>query len=884
MDIARTPSTPDGNPQLADAAPEPKEPPLIRREDYRPFPWLVPEIALDFDLGLEATKVTATLTVARNARADASQVIRLNGDGLQPLSVTVDGELVNDWTMDGGDLMLPLPGEAHEIAIVTEIDPSANSQLMGLYASNGMLCTQCEAEGFRRITFFPDRPDVLSIYRVRMEGSKAQFPILLSNGNKVAEGEGEGGRHWAEWHDPWPKPSYLFALVAGDLVARSGSFTTMGGREVALNVWVRAEDLPRTGHAMESLKKSMKWDEEVFGREYDLDLFNIVAVGDFNMGAMENKGLNVFNTKYVLADPETATDGDFDAIEGVIAHEYFHNWSGNRVTCRDWFQLSLKEGFTVLRDQLFSQDMQGEAVKRIEDVRVLRSVQFPEDSGPLAHPIRPDSFREISNFYTATIYNKGAEVIRMMRTMAGPQAFRQGTDLYFDRHDGEAATCEDFVRAMEDGAGLDLTKFRLWYSQAGTPKVSVVLSHDGDVATLTLRQQVPPTPGQPAKHPMPVPLKVALFDRETGTHGGEQLVMLDGAEKTIAFEGFAQPPVLSINRSFSAPVSIERHVPREDLVFLAARDDDAFARSEAMQELVVGHLVAAAGEGLDEGERSEGRAAIREALSAILADPALDDLMRGELMVLPGETYLAEQMLVADPGRIHAERESLKAWLAGELGSELRGVHARASDVPYSLDRDARGARKVKTLALSLLAAGDPERTADLAAEQYDAADNMTDRQGALMVLAGLASAARTDRLIDFYRRYRENPLVIDKWFSLQAMSLHPQTIEHVKALRDHEDFTLRNPNRVRALYMAFAGNPHAFHAATGEGYRLIADLILELDPINAQTAARFVPPLGRWRRMEPGRAALMRAELERIAAAQRLSRDTREQVNRSLG
>ncbi|MGV2497761.1 aminopeptidase N [Pelagerythrobacter aerophilus] len=884
MDIARTPSTPDGNPQLADAAPEPKEPPLIRREDYRPFPWLVPEIALDFDLGLEATRVTATLTVARNARADASQVLRLNGDGLQPLSVAVDGELVNDWTMDGGDLMLPLPGEAHEIAIVTEIDPSANSQLMGLYASNGMLCTQCEAEGFRRITFFPDRPDVLSIYRVRMEGSKAQFPVLLSNGNKVAEGEGEGDRHWAEWHDPWPKPSYLFALVAGDLVARSDSFATMSGREVALNVWVRAEDLPRTGHAMESLKKSMKWDEETFGREYDLDLFNIVAVGDFNMGAMENKGLNVFNTKYVLADPETATDGDFDAIEGVIAHEYFHNWSGNRVTCRDWFQLSLKEGFTVLRDQLFSQDMQGEAVKRIEDVRVLRSVQFPEDSGPLAHPIRPDSFREISNFYTATIYNKGAEVIRMMRTMAGPQAFRQGTDLYFDRHDGEAATCEDFIKAMEDGAGLDLAKFRLWYSQAGTPKVSAVVSHDGDVATLTLRQQVPPTPGQPAKHPMPIPLKLALFDRESGTHGGEQLVMLDGAEKIIAFEGFAQPPVLSINRSFSAPVSIERRVPREDLVFLAARDDDAFARSEAMQELVVGHLVAAAGEGLDEGERGEGRTAIREALAAILTDPALDDLMRGELMVLPGETYLAEQMLVADPGRIHAERESLKAWLAGELERELRDIHARASSVPYSLDRDARGARKVKTLALSLLAAGDPEQTADLAAGQYDAADNMTDRQGALMVLAGLPSAARTDRLIDFYRRYRENPLVIDKWFSLQAMSLHPDAIEHVRALRQHEDFTLRNPNRVRALYMAFAGNPHAFHAASGEGYRMIADLILELDPINAQTAARFVPPLGRWRRMEPGRAALMRAELERIAAAPQLSRDTHEQVTRSLG
>ncbi|WP_374407044.1 aminopeptidase N [Pelagerythrobacter sp.] len=884
MDIVSDPTTPDGNPEMADAAVEPKEPPLIRREDYRPFDWLVPEIALDFDLGLEKTRVSATLSVERNPAADAADTIRLNGDGLTPASVVVDGTPVNDWSMEGGDLIVPLLGDAHEIAIVTEIDPSANSQLMGLYASNGMLCTQCEAEGFRRIAFFPDRPDVLSTYRVRMSGMKSLFPVLLSNGNLVAEGEGEGGAHWAEWHDPWPKPSYLFALVAGDLVANSGSFTTKGGREVALNVWVRAEDLPRTDHALESLKRSMQWDEETFGREYDLDLFNIVAVGDFNMGAMENKGLNVFNTKYVLADPDTATDGDFDAIEGVIGHEYFHNWSGNRVTCRDWFQLSLKEGFTVLRDQLFSQDMQGEAVKRIEDVRVLRSVQFPEDSGPLAHPIRPDSFREISNFYTATVYNKGAEVIRMMRTMAGPEAFRAGADLYFDRHDGEAATCEDFVRAMEDGAGLDLEKFRLWYSQAGTPKVSVSLDHAGDTATLTLKQVVPPTPGQPAKHPMPIPLRIALFDRESGAHGGEQLVVLDGAEKTIAFEGFDRAPVLSVNRGFSAPVSIERHVAREDLVFLAARDDDAFARSEAMQELVVGHLVAAAGEGLDERERGEGRRAIGEALSAILEDTALDDLMRGELMVLPGETYLAEQMLVADPGRIRAEREGLKAWLAGDLDHALRALHARASEVPYSLDPAARGARKVKTLALTYLAAGDPARAARIAAAQYDAADNMTDRQGALMVLAGLESDARADRLADFYRRYQGNPLVIDKWFSLQAMSLHPDAIAHVKALRDHADFTLRNPNRVRALYMPFTGTAQGFHAASGEGYRMIADLILALDPINAQTAARFVSPLGRWRRIEPGRAALMRAELERIAAAPELSRDSREQVTRSLG
>jgi len=884
MDIARTPSTADGNPEMADAAPMPAEPPLIRRADYRPFPWLVPTTRLDFDLGLERTRVTARLAVERNPRGNHADAIRLNGDGLVPLAVTLDGEPASGWSLDGGDLILPLPGDAHEIEIVTEIEPAANSQLMGLYASNGMLCTQCEAEGFRRITFFPDRPDVLSTYTVRMSGSKVQFPILLCNGNEVATGEGPDGSHWAEWHDPWPKPSYLFALVAGDLVANSGTFTTCGGREVALNIWVRPEDLPRTDHALESLRKSMAWDEQVFGREYDLDLYNVVAVSDFNMGAMENKGLNVFNTKYVLADRETATDGDFDAVEGVIAHEYFHNWSGNRVTCQDWFQLSLKEGFTVLRDQLFSQDMQGEAVKRIEDVRVLRQVQFPEDSGPLAHPIRPDSFREISNFYTATIYNKGAEVIRMMRTMAGPERFRKGCDLYFDRHDGEAATCEDFVKSIEDGAGLDLGQFRLWYSQAGTPRVEVALTHEGDTATLTLRQTVPPTPGQADKAPMPIPLRLALFDRDTGKHGGEELVVLDQAEQSFAFADFAAPPILSINRGYSAPVAIERTVSHEDLVFLAAHDDDAFARYEAMQELVVGHLVAVSGDGLGENVRQAGRAAIREAFAAVLSDDSLGDSMRGELLMLPSHSYVAEQQLVADPGRIHAEREGLKGWLGAALEAEFVALHQRTSAVPFALDAAAKGARKVKTQALVYLAAGNPARASEMAAAQYDAADNMTDRQGALMVLAGLRTAGRTARLIDFYNRHQGNPLVVDKWFSLQAMSLHPQAIEHVRALAEHPDFTLRNPNRVRALYMAFAGNQGAFHAADGSGYRMIADLILALDPLNPQTAARFVPALGRWRRIEPVRAALMRGELERIAAAGNLSRDTHEQVSRSLG
>ncbi|MFM5925071.1 MAG: aminopeptidase N, partial [Novosphingobium sp.] len=633
-------------------------------------------------------------------------------------------------------------------------------------------------------------------------------------------------------------------------------------------------------HAMTSLIASMEWDEQAYGREYDLDVFNIVAVSDFNAGAMENKGLNIFNTRYILADPDTATDGDYDAIEGVVGHEYFHNWSGNRVTCRDWFQLSLKEGFTVLRDQLFSQDMGSEAVKRIEDVRVLRGAQFPEDSGPLAHPIRPDSYQEISNFYTATVYNKGAEVIRMMRTLVGPKRFRAGTDLYFERHDGQAATCEDFVRAIEDGAGIDLAQFRLWYSQAGTPRVTARLIHADDVATLTLTQEVPATPGQGEKQPMVIPLRLALFDAATGTHQGEKLVVLDRAEMEFAFPGFVERPVLSLGRGFSAPVTIDADSTREDLVFLAANDDDPFARYEALQQLAVQHLIGAASEQPDPA----GASSIAEALRKVVTDPALDDLMRGELMILPGEAYLAEQFAQADPGAIRAAREALKAGLATALRDDLVALHARASAVPYDLSAAARGARKVKTQALVLLAAGEPELAARLAAEQFDAASNMTDRQGALMVLAGLDTPLRAEKLAAFHARHAGDALVTDKWFSLQAGSLHPKVLEQVEALASHPDFTLHNPNRVRALYMAAAVNPGAFHDASGAGYRLIADLILALDPINAQTAARFVAPLGRWRRIEPGRAALMRAELERIVAAPGLSKDTFEQVSKSLG
>ncbi|WP_371514443.1 aminopeptidase N [Novosphingobium sp. TH158] len=859
----------------------PAAPPVIRREDYRPPAWLVPEVRLDFALGIETTKVSSRLSVRRNGD---DRTLRLNGDGLMAQAVCVDGAPTNSWRMEGDELLLDLPGDAHEIAIETEISPLANTQLMGLYASNGMLCTQCEAEGFRRITFFPDRPDVLSTYTVRMAGERQLFPVLLSNGNCAASGQEADGSHWAEWHDPWPKPSYLFALVAGDLVSTSDVFTTCGGRKVTCNIWVRAGDEDRTHHALRSLINSMKWDEEVFGREYDLDLYNVVAVSDFNMGAMENKGLNVFNTRYVLADPETATDADYDGIEAVIGHEYFHNWSGNRVTCRDWFQLSLKEGFTVLRDQLFSADMGSEPVKRIEDVRVLRAAQFPEDSGPLAHPIRPDSYQEISNFYTATVYNKGAEVIRMMRTMAGPERFRKGTDLYFARHDGEAATCEDFVKAIEEGAGLDLGQFRLWYSQAGTPRVTARLEHSGTTATLHLRQQVPPTPGQPDKQPVPIPLRLALFDPATGAHSGEQLVVLDKAEMGCEFPSHASRPVLSINRGFSAPVAVDAGQSAQDLVFLAAHDDDPFARYEALQSLVVHHLVGVLGGGLSAQERASGEQAICQAMAAVLDDASLDDLMRGELLVLPGEAYLAEQMLAADPVAIWREREALKAHVGRQLQGRFEAMHDRAASVPFSLDAEAKGARKVKTQALVYLAAGAPEEAARRAAAQYDAADNMTDRQGALMALCALDTPLREERLADFHARYRGNALVIDKWFSLQAGSLHRDALAHAEALAGHAEFTLHNPNRVRALYMALASNGHAFHDESGKGYRMIADLILALDPLNAQTAARFVAPLGRWRRIEQRRAAMMRAELERIAATPALSRDTLEQVSKSLG
>ena len=862
---------------MTDASSTPAIPVTIHRGDYRPPEWQVPDIALDFALGIEETRVTAALSVVR--AADAAAPLLLRGDGLAPAAVRVDGEGWNDWRMDGSDLIVDL-GErtAATVEVDTIVNPAANTQLMGLYASNNMLCTQCEAEGFRRITFHPDRPDVLSRYKVRMEGDKTRLPILLSNGNCIDRGEGEGGTHWALWEDPWPKPSYLFALVAGDLVVNRDSFTTMSGRTVELGIWVRAGDEDRTGHAMQALKNSMKWDEEVYGREYDLDLFNIVAVGDFNMGAMENKGLNIFNTRYILADPDTATDMDYDGVEGVVAHEYFHNWSGNRVTCRDWFQLSLKEGFTVFRDQSFSAAMGSPPVKRIEDVRLLRAAQFPEDAGPLAHPIRPDSYQEISNFYTATVYNKGAEIIRMMATMVGPERFRKGTDLYFDRHDGEAATCEDFVRAIEDGAGIDLKLFRLWYSQAGTPRVTARIDQDPGSGEyrLVLAQSVPPTPGQPVKAPMPIPLRIKVHDPE-GDGADEQLILLDREAMTVSLGSKPRRPMLSINRGFSAPVIVDCAREPGELAWLAAHDDDPFARYEALQQLMLDTLVAAmTGEGADHG-------AVVDAVAQTLSGRAADPAFVAEAVLLPSEAFIGDPMVTVDPDAIRRERLALQAAIGAALESEWRAILDGAAPPATDLSRGAKGGRRLRGVALAYLAATGIADAAPLAFRIFSDADGMTERQAALATLAHGDSDERAHALDIFYQRYRDNPLVLDKWFQVQAWSMRPDTVDAVRALAQHPDFTLTNPNRVRALYGALTGNQAAFHQADGAGYRLIADLVIALDPKNPQTAARMIPPLGRWKRFDEGRQALMRAELERILAQPGLSRDVTEQASKSL-
>jgi aminopeptidase N len=846
-------------------------PQTIRLSDYRPPAWLVPEVALAFDLGADVTRVTARLTVRRNGKRDAPLV--LDGQDLRLISVSVDGVAV-DATPTGEQLTLAIAGDTALVETVVEIAPAANTRLMGLYASGGLLCTQCEAEGFRRITFFPDRPDVLSVYTVRMTADRAAYPVLLSNGNEVATGSLDGGRHWAEWHDPWPKPCYLFAAVAGDLHPYRDRFRTQSGRDVDLAIWVAADDVPRCAHAMDALKISMKWDEVHYGREYDLDRFNIVAVGDFNFGAMENKGLNIFNSRYILADADTATDADFDAIAAVVAHEYFHNWTGNRITCRDWFQLSLKEGLTVFRDQQFSADQGSPAVRRIDDVRLLRSIQFQEDAGPLAHPIRPDSYIEISNFYTATIYNKGAEVIRMLATLLGPEAFRKGTDLYFERHDGAAVTTEDFVRAMEDASGHDLAQFRRWYDQAGTPQVKSTLTHDPVTAraTLTLEQSLAPTPGQPVKAAMQLPLRVALFGSASGMRlGDERLVELTTPTASIVFDNVTETPVPSLNRGFSAPIGLTSDTSRASLAFLSAHDDDPFARYEALQQLGMAALT-------DDGPADDLVAAIGATLAS-----GLDAAFIAEAVLLPSEALIGDAQASVDVDRIHHRRESLRRTIATSLRQQWWDAYRTHGANRYELTPEAKGRRRLRNVALGYLLADDDREATATAWTQFTGADNMTDRMAALAGLANGDAGERNAALANFYDRHRDNALVLDKWFSVQAMSTRSDTLAAVTSLTRHRDFTLANPNRLRSLIGAFTGNQVRFHAASGAGYRLLADIVLRVDPLNPQAAARLVTPLGRWRRFDAGRAALMRAELERIAAQAGLSKDVFEMASKSL-
>ena len=832
------------------------------------------------------------------ASQDQPASLTLDGEELQLRRVAVDGRALEEgeYEIKDGNLVINQIGDA-PFVVETEvvIDPAANTALSGLYRSNGVFCTQCEAEGFRRITYFLDRPDVLSTYRVRISGDKAAAPVLLSNGNLTDSGEDGDGRHFCQWEDPHPKPSYLFALVGGNLAVVRDTFTTMSGREVALEIYVEHGKEDRCGWAMGSLKKSMAWDEERFGREYDLDIFMIVAVSDFNMGAMENKGLNVFNDKYILALPETATDQDYVNIEAIIAHEYFHNWSGNRVTCRDWFQLCLKEGFTVFRDQEFTCDLRSRPVKRISDVRLLRAHQFPEDAGPLAHPVRPSSFIEINNFYTATVYEKGAEVCRMLHTLVGPDAFRAATDLYFERHDGEAATVEDFVACVAEASGRDLGQFFRWYEQAGTPEVVAEGKFDQARQTysLTLTQTNADTPGQTDKAPHHVPLGIGLIG-----HNGDEVALeladsgkldrpiieLTEKTQTFTFKGIPQAPVPSLNRGFTAPIRLRANLPIKDRLFLIQHDSDSFNRWESVQRVAQRLIIEAMEQG-DEGDAPSAKS-FADALTSVLADPGLEDAFKALMLSLPGETDLASTVgKNVDPSKIHKARGAL----AGALGRHLRGPlldiwAASPDDAAYQPEPADVGRRSLRHVALHLLAAADGEEGAELAFEHYRSASNMTDQAGALGVLALLDHDRRVEALGSFYERYRDDHLVVDKWLALNAQWPNSECATKVRQLMEHETFKVSQPNKVRALIGTFAtGNPVCFNAADGSGYALVADVIRQLDKINPQVAARMTASFKSWRALEPDRRAAAEATLRDLLATPKLSQDTFEIVNRSL-
>jgi aminopeptidase N len=855
----------------------------IRLADYRPPAFLVDEVHLTFDLKPSATRVKARLQVRRNG--EHADPLTFNGERLKPISVAIDGRVLADGerAIDGEFLVIPNAPDAFTLETEVEIDPQANKALDGLYMSAGRFCTQCEAEGFRKITFWPDRPDVLSRFTVRIEADQA-YPRLLSNGNLMENGALPGGRRYAVWNDPFPKPCYLFALVAGELDVLEDKLVTMSGRTVDLRIYVDPGMAPRAAYAMDALKRAMKWDEEAFGREYDLDLFMIVAVRDFNFGAMENKGLNIFNSSLLLADPATATDMDFERIEGVVAHEYFHNWTGDRITCRDWFQLSLKEGLTVFRDQSFSADMRSAGVKRIEDVKVLRMRQFQEDAGPLAHPVQPQSYIAIDNFYTATIYNKGAEVIRMMATIIGRENFRRGMDLYFERHDNQAVTIDDFAQAMQDASGVDLTRFKRWYHQAGTPEVTVYDKYDAAEHryTLTLSQRTPPTPGQPDKQPLVIPIAMGLLDTE-GKEIAARMLLLTEAEQSFTFDEVLGPPVPSLLRGFSAPVKLAG-VKLEQLRFLAAHDTDPFVRWESGQQYAT-YLMLEMAAAWRRGEKPGLEQGVIDALAATLRGADTDPAFAAEALVLPGEAFLADQMEIADVDAIHAVRDAARAAIGRALRAELRAAYDRLTDAgEYRIDGNAIGRRSLRNACLGYLAANGEAEGVALAKAQFDAAQNMTDVLAALAVLSAIDCPERQYALDAFHARWRKDDLVLDKWFAIQAMSPLPDTPRAVRALASHADYDLKNPNRVRALVSSFAsGNQVRFHDSSGSGYGFLAETIIQLDPMNSQVAARLVPPLGQWRRMAPARRALMKQELQRILDAPGLSKGTYEMATRSI-
>ncbi len=848
------------------------QPRTVHLSDYQPFTHLLHDVALTFRLSPRATEVSATLHLSPNPARPGRHALRLDGEGLVLTSLCLNGQPL-DITPDATGLTLPahlLPDAPFTLETRVTIDPEANTALEGLYMSRGLYCTQCEAEGFRKITFYPDRPDVMARFRVRIE---ADLPVLLSNGNPAGQGAG-----WAEWHDPWPKPAYLFALVAGDLVAHSAPFTTASGKPVQLNIWVRPGDEHRCAYAMDSLIRSMAWDERVYGREYDLSVFNIVAVDDFNMGAMENKGLNIFNSKFVLASPETATDDDFARIEAIIAHEYFHNWTGNRITCRDWFQLCLKEGLTVFRDQQFSGDMRSHAVKRIEDVLLLRARQFREDGGPLAHPVRPDSFVEINNFYTATVYEKGAEVIGMLKRLVGDAAYAQALDLYFTRHDGDAATIEDWLRVFEDVTGRDLSQFKLWYTEAGTPRLSATESWDGATYALTLRQENPATPGQPVKSPKLIPVALGLLNPNGDEILPTTVLELHQTEQTFTFPA-ATRPIPSILRGFSAPVVLERQTSPEERAFLLAHDTDPFNTWEAgralakdvLARMIVDHAVPGP-DWLD-------------ALARVALDESLDPAFRALALRLPADDDMAATLhaagLTPDPARIWTERRRMGAALAARLGPQLPAlIDSLAEPGPFTPDARAAGRRALRLAALSLLSRIDGGKAASAA---HARADNMTEEVGSLSCLLDIGAGAAA--LQRFETRWSHDRNVMDKWFALQIAYATPDSVAGVTtALTRHPAFDWKNPNRFRAVIGALSANHAGFHHASGSGYRLLADWLLKLDPLNPQTAARMSTAFETWPRYDAARAALVQAELARMAATPALSRDLAEMVDRMRG